>query len=57
MKSISRHAEFFEFYLLYVLTKIKSEKSTFMLKSPEKKPYRQTLLSEKQIKFKEFCVS
>jgi hypothetical protein len=28
-----------------------------MLKSPEKKPYRQTLLSEKQIKFKEFCVS
>jgi hypothetical protein len=38
--------------LLYILTKIKSEKST-----PENKHHRQKLLSDKQIKFKEFCVS
>jgi hypothetical protein len=38
--------------LLYILTKIKSEKST-----PENKHHRQKLLSDKQIKFKEFCMS
>jgi len=44
--------------LLYILTEIKSEKSTFVFKSQEnKKPCRQKLLSDKQIKFKEFGVS
>ena len=44
--------------LLYILAKIKSEKSTFVFNSLEnKKTCRQTLLSDKQIKFKEFCVS
>ena len=37
------------------LTKIKSEKSTFVFKSTEnKKPCRQKLLSDKQMKFKEY---
>ena len=40
-----------------ILIKIKSENSTFVFKSPKKnkKPCRQKLLSDKQIKFKEFC--
>jgi hypothetical protein len=43
--------------ICYII-KIKSEKSTFVFNSPEsKKPCRQKLLSDKQIKFKEFCVS
>ena len=44
--------------LLYILTKIKSEKSTFVFKSPENKNHAdKKLLSDKQIKLKEFCVS
>ena len=40
------------------LTKIKSEKSTVVFNSPENnKPCRHKLVSDKQIKFKEFCVS
>ena len=44
--------------MLYILTKIKSEKSTFMFKSPENKNHAdKKLLSDKQIKFQEFCAS
>jgi hypothetical protein len=44
--------------MLYILTKIKSEKSTFVFKSPENNNHAdKKLLSDKQIKFKEFCVS
>ena len=40
---------------VYILTKIKSNKSTFVFKSPEnKKPCSQKLLSDKQMKFKEY---
>ena len=46
---------FFWCDLLYILTKIKSEKSTWITR--KQKPCRQKLLSDKKIKFKEFCVS
>jgi len=44
-------------FVIY-LTKIKSEKSTFVFKSTDNKNHAEKkLLSDKQIKFKEFCVS
>jgi hypothetical protein len=44
--------------LLYILTKIKSEKSTFEVKLPESRNHATNItIRKKQIKFKEFCVS